>query len=96
MRRITVFTNAIFVLFTTSSCITFDDASEFTKKANSEGYSRLDFSDESEKENATRGLIEGNNSFEIRDNNGTVIWSAAKYQYIHGVKEIPDTVNPSL
>ena len=53
-----------------SSCPAFDDASEFTREANSEWYSRLDFSDESEKENATRGLIEGNNSFEIRDNSG--------------------------
>ena len=79
-----------------SSCLAFDDASEFTRKANSEWYSRLNFSDESEKENATRGLIEGNNSFEIRDNSGAVIWSAAKYQYMHGVKEIPNTVNPSL
>ncbi len=79
-----------------SSCLAFDDASEFTRKANSEWYSRLDFSDESEKENATRGLIEGNNSFEVRDKNGAVIWSAAKYQYMQGVKEIPDTVNPSL
>ena len=85
----------VFVLIA-SSCPAFDDASEFTRKANSEWYSRLDFSDESEKENATRGLIEGNNSFEIRDNSGAVIWSAAKYQYMHGVKEIPDTVNPSL
>ena len=68
--------------------LAFDDASEFTRKANSEWYSRLNFSDESEKENATRGLIEGNNSFEIRDNSGVVIWSAAKYQYMHGVKEI--------
>ena len=96
MRRITAFITVIFVLFTVSSCTAFDDASEYTKKANSEWYSRLDFSDESEKENATRGLIEGNNSLEIRGNNGAVIWSAAKYQYMHGVKEIPDTVNPSL
>ena len=84
-----------FVLIS-SSCLAFDDASDFTRKANSEWYSRLDFSDESEKENATRGLIEGNNSFEVRDKNGAVIWSAAKYQYMQGVKEIPDTVNPSL
>ncbi|MBQ4470316.1 MAG: MBL fold metallo-hydrolase [Synergistaceae bacterium] len=76
----------------------FDDASDFTKRANSEWYTRLDFKDNSERENASRGLIEGNNALEIRDSKGSVVWNAAKYNYMQYVKsqEIPDTVNPSL
>lgn len=81
---------------TVTSCEAFGDASEYTRKANAEWYDRLDFSDESEKENALRGLIEGNNSFEARNKDGVVIWSTAKYQYMHDVNEIPATVNPSL
>ena len=78
--------------------VEFDDASDFTKRANSEWYSRLDFKDNSERENASRGLIEGNNALEIRDSKGSVVWNAAKYNYMQYVKsqEIPDTVNPSL
>ena len=53
MRIIAIFITVIMVLFTAVFCPAFDDASKFTKKTNSEWYSRLDFSDVSE----TLGLI---------------------------------------
>lgn len=67
---------------------------EITINANKEWYERLDFSDEKELENATRGLIEAPESVVIYNEDGSVAWSMDALGNVSG--EAPDTVNPSL
>ena len=67
---------------------------EITVNANKEWYERLDFSDEKELENATRGLIEAPESVVIYNEDGSVAWSMDTLGNVS--KEAPDTVNPSL
>ena len=72
------------------------DATPYTKEINSAVYSLLDFSDTSEYENATKGLIEAPESLEIvRDDTG-VVWSQDAYSFVDSFKKAPDTANPSL
>lgn len=87
-------------------------ATEFTVAKNAEWFDLLDFSDESEKENALRGLIEAPESVELYNDDGNVVWSVDSYDFISETADsddtdssgtdaadtsgIPDTVNPSL
>ncbi len=70
-------------------------ATHFTAEANRSWYDLLDFSDEREKENALRGLIEAPESVVIYREDGTVAWSVDAFSFVKD-KEAPDTVNPSL
>ena len=51
------------------------DATDTTAKINSAVYSMLDFSDTSEWENATKGLIDTPDSLEIVREDGRLVWS---------------------
>ena len=69
-------------------------ATEITVNANKEWYEKLDFSDEKEFENATKGLIEAPESVVIYNEDGSIAWSVDALGDVSG--EAPDTVNPSL
>ena len=71
-------------------------ATTFTAEANRSWYDLLDFSDESEKENALRGLIEAPESVVIYDEAGNVVWNVDEYDFLNEEEPIPDTINPSL
>ncbi|MCD8085020.1 MAG: MBL fold metallo-hydrolase [Clostridiales bacterium] len=70
------------------------DATDITIAANAEVYELLDFSDETEREFAERGLIDAPESLVITSEDGTVLWSQDVYDFID--EEAADTVNPSL
>lgn len=70
-------------------------ATGFTAAANKAWYDRLDFSDEREKENALRGLIEAPESLVIYRDDGAVVWNLDDFAFVRDA-EAPDTVNPSL
>ncbi|MCD8004686.1 MAG: MBL fold metallo-hydrolase [Oscillospiraceae bacterium] len=70
------------------------DATDITIAANAEVYELLDFSDETEREFAERGLIDAPESLVITSEDGEVIWSQDVYDFID--EEAADTVNPSL
>ena len=70
-------------------------ATEITASINEGVYALLDFEDESELENATRGLIYAPETLELKDENGKLIWSQDAYAFVETDKA-PDTVNPSL
>ena len=71
-------------------------ATEYTKAANESVYDMLDFEDESEKENALKGLIEAPESLVIYDEDGNEVWNVADYSFASELEKAPDTVNPSL
>ena len=71
-------------------------ATTYTAEANAAWYDTLDFSDESEKENALRGLIEAPESLVIYDDDGNEVWNVADYSFVNELETVPDTVNPSL
>ncbi len=71
-------------------------ATEYTKAANDHVYEMLDFEDESEKENALRGLIEAPESLVIYDEEGNEVWNVKDYSFVNELEKAPDTVNPSL
>ena len=71
-------------------------ATDITAQKNAAWFDRLDFNDESEKENALRGLIEAPEALRILDDKNEVVWSISEYQNMAEVEKIPDTVNPSL
>ena len=72
------------------------EATEITAQINSAVYSLLDFSDTSEYENATKGLIDAPETLEIVDENGRVVWSQDAYSFIDDYEKSPASVNPSL
>ncbi|MBQ8860752.1 MAG: MBL fold metallo-hydrolase [Ruminococcus sp.] len=72
------------------------DATDITAQVNSAVYSMLDFSDTSEYENATKGLIEAPDSLEIVREDGRVVWSQDAYSFIDDYEKAPSTANPSL
>ncbi|MCR5107106.1 MAG: MBL fold metallo-hydrolase [Lachnospiraceae bacterium] len=72
------------------------EATSYTKEANEGVYEMLDFDDESEKENALRGLIEAPESLIIYDENGNEVWNVEDYSFVNELETIPDTINPSL
>ena len=71
-------------------------ATEHTVQINSAIYSLLDFTDTSEYENATRGLIDAPEVLELKDADGNVVWSQEAYSFLEDYEKAPDTVNPSL
>ena len=70
------------------------EATQYTIDANEQVYALLDFDDESEFENAQRGLIAAPDSLEIVTDSGKVAWSQDAYAFLDG--DAPDTANPSL
>lgn len=71
------------------------DATGRTTDMNKEWYERLDFTDNSELENAKRGLIEATPDLLITNERGEV-WNMAAYKFLLAEGEAPSTVNPSL
>ena len=71
------------------------DATTFTAQANEAWYGMLDFEDDSEYENATRGLIVAPEELEITDDDGRVVWSQKAYAFVEGA-DAPASANPSL
>lgn len=71
-------------------------ATSYTTEINSAFYSLLDFEDNSEYENAVKGLIAAPEVLELTDSEGNVIWSQKAYSFLDDYEEAPDTVNPSL
>ena len=70
-------------------------ATDATRAANRAWFKWLDFSDESEKEDALRGLIEAPEDVVIHSDDGAVAWSLEDFAFVKDA-EAPDTVNPSL
>lgn len=70
------------------------EATQFTIDANDQVYALLDFDDESELENAQRGLIAAPDELEIKTDTGKVAWSQKAYTFLE--KDAPHTANPSL
>lgn len=72
-------------------------ATSYTEKVNNAVYNELDFSDKSEWENATKGLIEAPQTLEIKSADGsTVVWSQKAYDFLDESDKAPACVNPSL
>lgn len=69
-------------------------ATQYTVDANEQVYALLDFSDTSEFDNATRGLIVSPESLDIYDESGKLVWSQTAYTFLEN--DAPDTANPSL
>lgn len=94
-----LFSLALVLLMIMMPCAAFAEsrpATDYTAEANRSWYDTLDFSDESEKENALRGLIEAPESLIIYDEAGNVVWNVADYSFVNELETAPDTVNPSL
>ena len=70
-------------------------ASSYTAEANRSWFELLDFSDEREKENALRGLIEAPEELVILREDGQTAWDLRDFDFVREA-EAPDTVNPSL
>ncbi|MEA2009747.1 MAG: alkyl sulfatase dimerization domain-containing protein [Actinomycetota bacterium] len=68
-------------------------ASDFTVRANAEVLEELPFADQTDFENARRGLI-AEGSGQITRSDGSVVWDIDKWGFLNG--DAPDTVNPSL
>ena len=74
-------------------------AAPATAAANEGVYALLDFSDETEREFAERGLIAAPDTLEITGEDGKVVWSQKAYAFLDGADapaDAPDTANPSL
>ena len=99
------------ILFTLSACGTqsetdmvaelglnaeIKEATQHTVEVNSALYSKLDFEDTSEYENATKGLIAAPETLELKDADGNIVWSQKAYSFVDNYEKAPDTVNPSL
>ena len=69
-------------------------ASRYTIAGNKRVYELLDFDDNAELENASRGLICAPKTLEIHDEKGKIVWSQDAYSFLE--KKAPDTANPSL
>ena len=71
-------------------------ATDFTAKANAAVYDELDFDDKQEYEFATRGLIDAPETLELKEEDGTILWSQEAYAFLDDYEKAPDSVNPSL
>ena len=69
-------------------------ASEFTAEANASVLGQLPFDDQTDFEDARRGLIARRADPIIRDAKGDEVWNLEKFAFEAGVS--PDSVNPSL
>ena len=85
----------LIILLCASAVSAANEATEHTAAANAAWYEMLDFSDESEKENALRGLIEAPESVVIYREDGVVAWDVTAFDFVKDA-EAPATVNPSL
>lgn len=76
------------------------NASAMTADANEAVYALLDFSDERERDFASRNLIAAPETLELTDESGKVVWSQKAYAFLDGTDgspaEAPATANPSL
>ncbi len=76
------------------------DATDVTKQANEGVYALLDFSDQQEREFASKGLISAPESLELTDEKGQVVWSQKAYSFLDDAQgkpaDAPSTANPSL
>ena len=70
------------------------EATSCTAEKNAEWYSKLDFSDRQEFDNATRGLLDDQEGRAIYNDDGTTAWDLQSYGDLDC--DAPDTVNPSL
>ena len=70
-------------------------ATQATAERNNQWYTRLDFEDMAELENAKRGLIEATPDLVIKNSIGEV-WNMAEFKFMQDGGEAPSTVNPSL
>jgi alkyl sulfatase BDS1-like metallo-beta-lactamase superfamily hydrolase len=111
MKKKTALILVSIILFTLSACGTqsetdmvaelglnaeIKEATQHTVEVNSALYSKLDFEDTSEYENATKGLIAAPETLELKDADGNIVWSQKAYSFVDNYKKAPDTVNPSL
>lgn len=69
-------------------------ATQATRAANADFGVRLPIADQSDFEDARRGLIAAIEDGIIKDADGNVIWDQARYAFLEG--DAPATVNPSL
>lgn len=72
------------------------EATKCTAQKNAGWYQQLDFSDNREKENALRSLMEAPRSLRICNDKGDVVWDVADYSFVQEMETAPDTINPSL
>ncbi len=70
------------------------EATAITAAANAAVYQLLDFSDETEREFAEKGLIDAPESLVIESEDGTILWTQDVYDFLED--DAPDSVNPSL
>ena len=70
-------------------------ATKATAERTNQWYTRLDFEDQAELENAKRGLIEATPDLVIKNSVGEV-WNMAEFKFMQEGGEAPSTVNPSL
>ena len=111
MKKKTALILVSIILFTLSACGTqsetdmvaelglnaeIKEATQHTVEVNSALYSKLDFEDTSEYENATKGLIAAPETLELKDADGNIVWSQKAYSFVDNYEKAPDTVNPSL
>ena len=71
-----------------------EGATTRTAEKNAEWYSKLDFSDRRELDNAARGLLDNQEGRVIYNDDGTTAWDLQGYGDLD--RDAPDTVNPSL
>lgn len=73
------------------------DATDKTAAENAAYYNKLDFSDETEADFATRNLIAAPETLELWNEDHTkVVWSQDAYAFMDDYEKSPDAVNPSL
>jgi alkyl sulfatase BDS1-like metallo-beta-lactamase superfamily hydrolase len=70
------------------------EATSHTCEINKAVHDLLDFSDEQEREFASRGLLAAPEALEIKSAAGEVIWTQKAFAFLEG--DAPDTANPSL
>ena len=71
-------------------------ATEATRQKNEEVYRQLDFNNKDEINAAAKGLLDSPESLEIKDEDGSVIWSQKAFSFVTEDTPSPDTVHPGL
>ena len=87
---------AVLAMGLVSAVFAANPATGITAQANAAWYDMLDFSDESEKENALWGLIEAPEDLIIYDEAGNEVWNVAGYSFLDELETVPAAINPSL
>lgn len=82
------------LLFAGSADLSALPPSPTTRAANQAVLSQLPFKDQTDFENARKGLIAQDEALIIKDDMGRVIWDMTAYDFLDGAR--PDSVNPSL